>query len=239
METIIIFAAGRGTRMEEATRAVPKSLLEIHNKPLLQYALESTEQYKFDRIIINTHYLHKQIEEFIRAFVAKYPNFPEIILEYEKEPLETGGTVKKLAKLYDLGEKVFTLNSDVIMRSDSNLFEDLNSKWDASKMDLLLLLQDTDEAFGYVGSGDFYLNADGTIHRNREAPYPCMFTGMQMLNPQKIAQIPEDIFSLRECYPQIGKFSQILEVRAIQMDGQWYHATRPQDLLEIEKHLAK
>ena len=238
VETIVIFAAGKGTRMREITNLVPKSLIRIHNKPLLQYALESTLQHKFDRIIINTHYLSEQIEEFIEWFRLDNPHFPEIILEYEPELLETGGAVKKLAKLYDLGEKIFTLNSDVIISAKGNPFKDLNDMWLNSNIDMLLLLEATENACGYIGSGDFNLEIDGSIHRHSNAPYPYMFAGMQILNPQKIAQNSEDIFSLKEYYPQIGSLSEMLEVRALPMQGDWYHATGPEDIVDIEKRLA-
>ncbi len=237
METIVIFAAGKGTRMKEVTHLLPKSLIKIHGKPLLQYALESTLQHKFDRVIINTHYLSEQIEEFIAEFRKSNPNFPEIILEYESELLETGGTIKKLAQLYDLGDKIFTLNSDIIISAKTNPFKDLHDIWKKSDIDMLLLLEATESACGYIGSGDFNLESDGSINRNSEAPYPYMFAGMQILNPQKIKQNPENIFSLKEYYPQIGKLSGALDVRAIPMQGEWYHATGPEDIIDIENRL--
>ena len=237
METIVIFAAGRGTRMKEITNSVPKSLIKIHDKPLLQYALEFTLQHKFERVIINTHYLSEQIEKFIDDFRKSHPSFPNIILEYENELLETGGTIKKLTKLYDLGEKIFTLNSDVIIDAQGNPFQDMQNIWNKSNIDMLLLLESTENAHGYTGSGDFILESNGRIHRNSQPPYPYMFAGMQILNPQKIAQNPENIFSLKEYYPQIGALPDFLNVRGLPMAGHWYHATGPEDILEIERLL--
>jgi len=237
METIVIFAAGKGTRMREMTASMPKSLIKIHNKPLLQYALESTLQHKFDRIIINIHYLSAQIEEFIQGFRISHPDFPEIILEYEPELLETGGAIKQLAKLYDLGEKIFTLNSDVIIQAKTNPFKALNDIWCSSHIDMLLLLESTKNACGYIGAGDFNLEVDRSINRNSNSPYPYMFAGMQILNPQKIAQNAKDIFSLKEYYPQIGSLSEILKVQGLPMEGNWYHATGPEDVTAIETHI--
>ncbi len=237
METIVIFAAGKGTRMKEVTSSTPKSLIKIHGKPLLQYALESTLQYKFDRVIINTHYLSEQIAKFIDGFRNAHKSFPQIILEYEEELLETGGTIKKLSQLYDLGEKVFTLNSDIIIDAVGNPFHHMNDIWHNSKIDMLLLLEAKERASGYTGFGDFNLESDGRINRNNEPPYPYMFTGMQILNPQKIAQNRDNIFSLKEYYPQIGRLSGNLEIRALPMVGDWYHATAPEDVQAIEKRL--
>ena len=237
METIVIFAAGKGTRMKEVTNFMPKSLIKIHGKPLLQYALEFTLQHKFDRVIINTHYLSEQIVEFIESFKSAHPSFPPIILEYEPELLETGGTVKKLAKLYDLGEKIFTLNSDVIINAEGNVFKDMDEMWGNNEIDMLLLLETTKRAYGYTGDGDFILEADGRIHRNGSPPYPYMFAGMQILNPQKIAQNSECVFSLKEYYPQIGALSEVVRIRALQMEGDWHHATHSEDISDIESHI--
>lgn len=237
METVVIFAAGRGTRMREVTDSIPKPLIKIHGKPLLQYALEFTKNHQFDRVIINTHYLPDMIEKFITQFRAKNPDFPEITLEYEPELLETGGTVKKLAGLYDLGERIFTLNSDIIIDAEGNVFDDMLKMWNCYKPDILLLLQETDKAYGYTGTGDFDLHENGRIGRADKLPYQYMFAGLTILNPQKIFANAETVFSMREYYPEVGKYSGALDVRGIPMHGQWYHATNPEDVTEIESRL--
>ena len=238
METIVIFAAGKGTRMREITSSIPKSLIKIHGKPLLQYALEFAAKRKFDRVIINVHYLSDQIENFIKQFRKENPKFPEIILEYEQELLETGGTIKKLARLYDLGDRIFTLNSDIIIQAEGDIFQDMLDMWHKSHADILLLLQETNKAYGYTGIGDFYLYENGRIDRDKNPPYPYMFAGLTILNPQKIATTTDVIFSMKEYYPEIGKYSGTLDVRGIAMQGQWYHATNPEDVAEIEGSLA-
>ncbi|MEY3197474.1 MAG: hypothetical protein RLZZ59_845 [Pseudomonadota bacterium] len=234
METIVIFSAGKGTRMGSVSDATPKPLIRIRGKPLLQHALEITKTHKFDRIIINTHHLHTQIEEFIKGFREENPFFPDIILEYEECLLETAGTIKKLNKLYDLGERIFTINSDVIIKHKGNVFDLMIKAWESSRPDILLLLQDTKNAFGYTGNGDFNLENDGSINKDGPEPYPYMFAGMHILNPQKISQIADNICSFREFYPGIGKFSSQTICKAITMNGLWYHATRPEDIEVIE-----
>ena len=56
VDTIIIFAAGKGTRMYPLTTQTPKSLIKINNKPILEWVLDFTKNYNFKKIIINTHY---------------------------------------------------------------------------------------------------------------------------------------------------------------------------------------
>lgn len=237
MESIVIFAAGKGTRMKELTNSIPKPLIQIHGKPLLQYALELTKQHKFDRIIINTHHLAKQIEEFVSAFINSHPDFPEIIIEHEEVILETGGTIKNLSKLYDLGERIFTLNSDIIIRAKGNIFKKMLDSWEELSPDMLLLLQDVTKATGYIGYGDFNIEANSMVSREGEGPYPYIFSGLQILNPRKIAEYPRDIFSLQEYFPQIGDFGDRLKVRATLMEGKWYHASSQEDIKVIEEVL--
>lgn len=233
-QTIVIFAAGLGTRMGELTQEKPKSLVTIDGKTLLQRALEFTKWHKFDRIIINTHYFSQKIEEFIEQFQKNNPEFPKIFTEYEPELLETGGTIKKLYNLYDLEEKIFTLNSDVIIDAKENPFDLMLKEWEKLKPDLLLLMQPTKNAYGYVGSGDFYMDKDSMLNRNGPTPYPYMFTGMHLVNPAKIDSIKDKIFSFKECYPPSGKFSDQFKIRGTLMKGNWYHATSPEDVDKIE-----
>jgi MurNAc alpha-1-phosphate uridylyltransferase len=237
METIVIFAAGMGSRMQDVTKSLPKSLIEINGKPLLQYSLELTKLHHFDRVIINTHYLSAQIEAFLKQYKVDNPTFPEIIIEHEEVLLETAGTIKKLANLYDLGERIFTLNSDVIIRSTDNVFKLMLDEWNNVKPDILLLLQTTSKAFGYVGNGDFYLEENGKIHRNGALPYPYMFAGMHILNPNVIRMHTHDIFSMREYYPQVGDLSNRVNIYGVPMRGEWYHATRPEDVAVISDRM--
>lgn len=237
MESIVIFAGGKGTRMKEITQITPKPLIKIREKPLLQYALEFTKRYNFDRIIINTHHLSEQIAEFIKKFKEANPQFPEIIIEHEELLLETGGTIKKLARLYDLGERIFTLNSDIIIQAESNVFHDLLEVWSQKNPDLLLLLQDTKKAFGYIGEGDFNLESDYRINRSGSGSYKYIFSGLQILNPCKISSHPADIFSLQEFFPQ-GPVYEKVNLRATTMNGWWYHASCPEDIKVIESQIS-
>jgi MurNAc alpha-1-phosphate uridylyltransferase len=228
----MIFVAGRGSRMNHITETVPKSLIPILGRPILYYVLELTLTYPFKKIIINTHYLHEQIRLSIEEFKKTHINIPEIIIIYEPILLETGGAIKNAKEL--LGDNpIFTLNSDVIIKPNENLFKTMILKWDASKMDFLLLLQDFDKAVGYKGNGDFELLNDGRLYRpSMRNHYSYMYAGLQILKPNLISQNPSQIFSLREYY-----FNNNNVYGAVIADYKWYHATRPEDIIDIEYDL--
>ena len=229
IDTIMLFAAGFGNRMRHLTENSPKTLIPILGKPILHHALELCKSYPFKKIVINTHYLHEKILESIEEFKEQNPNFPEIIVIYEEELLETGGAIKNAIEI--LGDKpIFTLNTDIVLQSKSNLFKEMEKKWNADEMDFLLLMQPYDNAVGYAGHGDFDLDTEGKLHRpDKTENYEYMYAGLQILKPKKVAKHPLRIFSLREYYLNSQK---VIGLRA--KNVRWYHATTPEDLISIE-----
>ena len=230
IDTIMLFAAGFGNRMRHLTENSPKTLIPILGQPMLHHALALCKMYPFKKVVINTHYLHDQISKSIDDFKKLNPSFPEIIVIYEEELLETGGAIKNA--LAQLGEDpVFALNTDIVLKSEYNIFADMIKKWDAEEMDFLLLMQKYNRAVGYSGHGDFDLLADGKLSRqDKEGNYDYMYAGLQILKPQKIAKHPLKVFSLREYYLNSDKVRGI----AAKDSTRWYHATTPEDLVDIE-----
>lgn len=90
----LLLAAGLGTRLRPLTDSVPKCLVPIQGKPLLQYWLDLLDDPLIDRVIINTHYLPLRVTEFISKQARKYP----IEIAFEPVLLGTGGTVLKHIK---------------------------------------------------------------------------------------------------------------------------------------------
>ena len=230
IDTIMLFAAGLGNRMRHLTENNPKTLIPILGKPMLHYALELCKFYPFRQVVINTHYLHDQICESIECFKKLNPDFPEIIIIYEEELLETGGAIKNAKD--QLGDNpIFTLNTDIVLKADYNIFTDMIERWDPNIMDFLLLMQKYDSAVGYTGHGDFDLFADGRLSRaDKKDNYDYMYAGLQILKPLKIAKHPLKVFSLREYYLN----SDMVRGTAAKDSTRWYHATTPDDLINIE-----
>lgn len=233
IDTIMLFAAGFGNRMRHLTENSPKNLITVLQKPILHYVLELCTLYDFKQIVINTHYLHDQVEDSIKEFQSTNPNYPKITTIYEEELLETGGAIKNAYKL--LGDKpIFAINTDVILKSQTNIFTYMIKNWNPEKMDFLLLMQKFENSIGYSGHGDFDLDSHGKLSReDKETNYDFVYSGLQILKPGKVVIHPLKIFSLREYYLNSDK------VRGIPApdDTRWYHATSPEDLVEIEMDL--
>lgn len=115
----IIFAAGLGTRLRPLTDTVPKALISVKNKPLLEYVIEKLKSAGFDEIIINIHHFGQQIIDFVRS-----KNYFGIRIEFSDEQeklLDTGGAIKKAAWFFDDGKPFLVHNVDIL--SNVNLSE--------------------------------------------------------------------------------------------------------------------
>jgi N-acetyl-alpha-D-muramate 1-phosphate uridylyltransferase len=232
MNTLMIFAAGFGTRMRHLTEDMPKSLVKINGKPILYYTLEAALRHGFDHIIINSHYKADQIKAAVDAFIDSHPNSPRITILYEDPILETGGGVKNALSLID-SDHITTINSDIIIHSERDFFSKLEESWDPKIMDFLILIHQTNKALGYTGKGDFEMDQAGklTLRPAKLDHYQYMHAGAQIFKTSLVANHPKAIFSLNEFYQ--GDYN----LYGALNDGLWCHLSCPEDLPIIEKAL--
>lgn len=118
----LLLSAGLGTRLRPVTNSIPKCLVPIDGKPLLQYWLENLTKVGVDEFLINISYLHKQVEEFVNNSEFK----DNITLVYEDELLNTGGTVLE-------NKNFFNNEAFMLIHADNLSFCNFNSFIDAHK----------------------------------------------------------------------------------------------------------
>ncbi|MEM9429356.1 MAG: nucleotidyltransferase family protein [Pseudomonadota bacterium] len=188
-ECAMVFAAGLGTRMRPLTLSTPKPLVEIGGRTLLDRTLDLLLRAQVPRAVVNTHHLAEQI-----ALHVKSRATPKIRLSHEVVLLDTGGGMKHAAPL--LGPApLLTLNADAIF--DGDPMAPLVAQWDAARMEALLLLVPRERALSHDGAGDFALGPqDRLIRRGRAPSAPFVYTGVQVIRPERIYAWPEEIFSL-------------------------------------------
>ena len=119
----ILLAAGFGTRLRPLTENLPKCLVPIKGKQLLQIWLEKLSRIKVQKILVNTHHLSKQVEEFINANEA----YRNVELSYEEKLLGTAGTLFKNIEFYGNEE-------GILLHADNYCEEDLNGLVSAHKL---------------------------------------------------------------------------------------------------------
>ena len=110
----IILAGGRGKRLRPITDKIPKPLIPINNKPLIERTIKYLKKYGITEIIISSGYKSNLIEKFLK----KKKNFGcNIIFSIEKTPLGTGGAVRKALRFVD-EESFVVLNGDIVTNID-------------------------------------------------------------------------------------------------------------------------
>ena len=218
-KSAMILAAGLGTRMRAVNDAVPKPLIELNGRTMLDRAIDHIADAGVAQIVVNTHYL----AETVAAHLARRQQ-PRIELSHEPELLETGGGVAKALPLLD--ETFFVVNSDVFwLDGVEPALHRLAGAFDPERTDAVLLFQRTVDALGYEGSGDYFLDALGTPRRRGEreiAPY--LFTGVQLLHRRAFDGIAERVLSLNRVYDRAAAASRL---HAIVHDGECYHVGTP------------
>jgi mannose-1-phosphate guanylyltransferase len=104
----ILLAAGYGTRLLPITLHTPKCLVQINGKALLEYWLDNLFMSGINQILINTHYLSSQVEEFI----SQYKQRNNILLSYEPKLLGTAGTIASASYFLNNENNFFVVHAD-------------------------------------------------------------------------------------------------------------------------------
>lgn len=218
-DALMIFAAGRGTRMAPLTDRLPKPLIEVGGRTLLDRALDLAAGAGIGRVVVNIHHLGGQIADHLAGR-------PGIALSDERDALlETGGGLRRALPLLGPGP-VLTLNPDAVWTGPNPLAA-LLAAWEPARMDALLALVPADRAVARVGPGDFALDSGGRIARGGGLVYG----GAQIIRPDRLAAIPEAAFSLNRLWDLM-----IAEGRAFGLvhPGAWCDVGRPDCIAAAE-----
>ena len=112
----LIFAAGLGTRLKPITDRIPKALVPICGKPLLQHVVDKLTSAGFTELVINVHHFADQIEQYVLDNKAFGVN---VSLSDETDLLrETGGGIRHAAKFLSGSEPFLVHNVDILSNLD-------------------------------------------------------------------------------------------------------------------------
>ena len=188
---LMILAAGYGKRMKNLTELKPKPLLKINNKELLRHNIDFFINLGCKKIVINTHYLHYQIQNFIEEYYSNR----NIQLIYEPTLLNTGGGIKNAIRV--LGDKNFLVTNVDILWKEENNKDVLNfiNKYQEIETCKLLLAKDDNFLGLKKSTGDFKFE-NNLIKRWEENDPHLYYTGLQIINPRIFDLIEERSFSL-------------------------------------------
>jgi MurNAc alpha-1-phosphate uridylyltransferase len=228
----IVLAAGLGKRMLPITATMPKPLVRVGGRALIDFALDKLHEAGIETVVVNVHHFADMLEAHLRT-----RKMPRIVVSDERDAvLETGGGVKKALPL--LGPEPFiTFNSDSlwIEGPQPNLAR-LKAAWDPARMDILMLVAPLSTSVGYEGSGDFDMDPDGRLRRRKEGEtVPFVYAGVAIVKPELVADAPDGPFSANHFYDRAIHRGRLYGLR---LDGQWLHVGEPQAIAEAEGCLA-
>jgi MurNAc alpha-1-phosphate uridylyltransferase len=228
----MVLAAGIGKRMRPLTATVPKPLIEVAGRALIDHALDRLERAGVETAVVNVHYLAHMLS----AHLARRKR-PGIVISDERAGLlDTGGGIAKALPL--LGEEpFFLLNSDSFWIEGARANLDwLAAAWNDATMDALIMLAPTVKAVGYHGRGDFRMDPTGKLYRRGEREVvPFAYAGTAILHPRLFAGCPSGAFSLNRLFDKAIEAERLAGMR---MDGLWLHVGTPEAITEAELSFA-
>jgi NDP-sugar pyrophosphorylase family protein len=234
----MVFAAGYGQRLRPLTEKLPKALIPVWGRPMIEYPLCLLKEAGITEIIINLHHLGKMIEEALGNGEKL-----DIHIRYlrEEELLDTGGGLLRAKSLLDEGTFI-VINSDVLI--DLTL-KDVIAFHQQKKATATLVLREDEMADQY---GAIETASDGKIHsflgqRPSQSPSTplskVMFTGVQIMEPKIFDYMDgQSPFSLtRVTYPKM--LLQGEPLYGFTIGGYWQDLGTPERIKEAEGKLRR
>jgi len=224
----MVLAAGLGTRMRPLTDTMPKPLVKVAGRALIDHVLDRLAEADVERAVVNVHYFADQMQQHLSQ-----RKIPQIVISDERGLLlGTGGGVRKA--MPELGNlPFFHINSDTIWIEGvrSNLAR-LADAFDASSMDALLLLAPTTGSVGYAGRGDFAMAPDGRLRKRGEQEVtPYVYAGAAILSPALFNGAPSGEFSLTALFDRAAETGRL---HGLRLEGLWMHVGTPEAVAAAE-----
>jgi NDP-sugar pyrophosphorylase family protein len=211
----MIFAAGLGTRLKPFTDHMPKALVPVAGKPMLEHVINKLKSAGVDEIVINVHHFAQQIIDFLK----EKDNFgiKIWISDETEELLETGGGIKKAAPFFN--EPFLVHNADILSNVDLKDMYDyhLTNGNDATllvssrKTVRYLLLDDTNRLCGWVNKETLQTKPEGFIYQP-EVQKEYAFGGIHIISPTLFKYMDNQWtgkFSIMDFYLQTCKEAQL------------------------------
>lgn len=222
----VVLAAGLGTRLKPITDTMPKPLVPVAGKPMIDYGLDALAEAGVTRAVVNVHHFADRME----AHLAAYPRLDITISDERAGLMNSGGGLKKGLALLDPGI-VYVMNADLFWIGEksgslTNL-QRLAGYFDPEMMDMALLCVPLDHTTGHNGKKDFQLDADGRLARYVDGERPLVYAGAIVLHSALLDDAPDDAFNLNIYFDKAIEKGRLF---GVVMDGEWITVGTPEAL---------
>ncbi|MBX9683232.1 MAG: nucleotidyltransferase family protein [Hyphomicrobium sp.] len=224
-----VLGAGLGSRMRPLTEHIPKPMVSLAGRALIDHVLDRLAAAGVTHAVVNVHYLADALIKHLAARTT-----PQITISDERDGLlDTGGGVARALHHFH-NQPFFIHNSDSVWIEDgSSVLDAMISAWDDARMDSLMLLAPAATSVGYDGRGDFAMQADGTLVRaGHDTSAPYVFAGVSIAHPRLFANAPTGAFSLNRLWDAAIARQRVF---GIELDGLWMHVGTPTALCDAER----
>ncbi|QTK80165.1 Nucleotidyl Transferase [Agrobacterium tumefaciens] len=231
IKNAMVLAAGLGTRMRPITDTIPKPLVRIAGKPMIDYALDSLVEAGVETVVVNVHHHADQMI----AHLGARSDVKILISDERSQLMNSGGGLAKGLKLLEPGP-VFVMNADLFWIGEmpnavSNLRR-LAHFFDPTRMDMALLCVDMDRTTGHNGKKDFNLADDGKLTRYRDRdPFPVVYAGAIAMNSRLLDDAPDDAFNLNIYFDRAIEKDRLF---GLSLDGHWITVGTPDAIDDAE-----
>ena len=229
----MILAAGLGTRMRPITDTIPKPLVNVDGKCLIDHALDALKRAGVEEVVVNVHHHADQLVNHLhnrKDLKISISDESDCLLD------SAGGIINALPKL---GNKPFyVLNADSfwVEGFKPNLVR-LAELWDDKRMDIQLLLASTWSAVGFGSKGDFNMDPDGRLWRRDELKIaPFAYAGAAIVHPRVFDGVSQGPSSLNLQFDCAIEKDRLFGVR---LEGLWLHVGTPESISEAEDAIAR
>ena len=224
----MVLAAGLGVRMRPLTERMPKPLIEVGGKALIDHALDRLATAEVELAVVNIHHFADQMRKHLAS-----RRRPKIVVSDERDRLlgTGGGAVQALSALGPA--PFYHVNCDTIwIEGVTPNLDRLAAAFDPAIMDALLLLAPTATSIGYDGRGDFSLGPDGRLSARAEREIvPFVYAGVAIFAPALFEGAPDGPFPLSLLFDRAATAGRL---HGLRLDGLWIHVGAPGAIGEAE-----
>jgi MurNAc alpha-1-phosphate uridylyltransferase len=232
----MVLAAGLGTRLRPITDTMPKPLVPIAGKAMIDYGLDALADAGVTRAVVNVHHFAEMME----AHLVLYPRLEIIVSDERAELMNSGGGLKKGLDLLEPGI-VYVMNADLFWVGEptnqpGNL-DRLAGFFDPMRMDMALLCVPLERTTGHNGKKDFQLNPDGRLSRYRDGgDNPVVYAGAIVMNSLLLDDASNDAFNLNIYFDRAIEKGRLF---GLVMQGEWITVGTPDALPAAEAVIAR
>lgn len=231
IENAMVLAAGLGTRLRPVTNTMPKPLVPIAGKAMIDYGLDALEAAGVTQAVVNVHHFAGQMIDHLSR-----RNRPEILISDETEALmNSGGGLAKGLRLLG-SEPIFVLNADLFWvgerAGEKTNLRRLASFFDPDRMDMAMLCVRLENTTGHNGRNDFSMDADGRLIRFSDGDgEPVVYAGAIAMMPALLDDAPDEAFNLNIYFDRAIAGGRLY---GLILEGHWITVGTPEAIAEAE-----